>query len=131
MKQFYEQYERVEPYLKPDAELPAKEQLQSPEDRAKLDGLYECILCACCTSSCPSFWWNPEKFIGPAGLLWALRFIIDSRDNAKNERLKNLEDPFSLFRCRSIMNCTDVCPKNLNPTEAISKIRIEMLKSET
>ena len=131
MKQFYEQYERVEPYLQPEENLPAKEQLQSPEDRAKLDGLYECILCACCTSACPSFWWNPEKFIGPAGLLWALRFIIDSRDNAKNERLKNLEDPFSLFRCRSIMNCTDVCPKGLNPTEAIGKIRIEMLKSET
>jgi len=131
MTQFYKNYEQVDPFLQTDQQLPAKEQLQSPEERKKLDGLYECILCACCTSSCPSFWWTPDKFIGPAGLLWALRFILDSRDKAKDERLKNLEDPFSLFRCRSIMNCADVCPKDLNPTAAIGKIRQEMLKRET
>jgi succinate dehydrogenase / fumarate reductase, iron-sulfur subunit len=130
MTQFYKQYEKVKPYLINDEEPPAKERLQSPEDRAKLDGLYECILCACCSTACPSFWWNPEKFIGPAGLLWALRFIIDSRDTAKQERLDNLDDPFSVFRCRSIGNCSSVCPKGLNPTEAIGKIRTELVKEQ-
>lgn len=128
MTPFYKQYEKVKPYLQPDEPTPAKERLQSPEERAKLDGLYECILCACCTTSCPSFWWNPDKFVGPAGLLQAYRFLADSRDTATEERLKDLEDPFSLFRCRGIMNCVDVCPKGLNPTRAIGKIRSMLLK---
>ncbi|MDO8953230.1 MAG: succinate dehydrogenase iron-sulfur subunit [Gammaproteobacteria bacterium] len=130
MNQFYKNYDRVKPYLQPDPDVPApaKEYLQSPEDRAKLDGLYECILCACCTSSCPSFWWNPDKFIGPAGLLQAYRFVIDSRDKATEQRLADLEDPFSLFRCRTIMNCVNVCPKGLNPAKAIGKLRSSMLK---
>lgn len=131
MEQFYKQYERIEPYLQNDQVPPAKERLQSPEERAKLDGLYECILCACCTSSCPSYWWNPDKFVGPAGLLQAARFVDDSRDNATDDRLEKLQDPFSVFRCRSIMNCADVCPKNLNPTEAIGRLRHKMLQRET
>jgi succinate dehydrogenase / fumarate reductase, iron-sulfur subunit len=131
MSQFYQQYERVEPYLQNDHVAPARERLQSPEERSKLDGLYECILCACCTSSCPSFWWNPDKFIGPAGLLQAQRFLSDSRDTATMHRLDKLQDPFSVFRCRSIMNCADVCPKGLNPTQAIGKIRKQMLNQET
>jgi succinate dehydrogenase / fumarate reductase iron-sulfur subunit len=131
MSQFYQQYERVEPYLQNNEVAPARERLQSPQERSLLDGLYECILCACCTSSCPSFWWNPEKFVGPAGLLQARRFLADSRDKATDHRLNKLQDPFSVFRCRSIMNCANVCPKGLNPTEAISKIRMQMLKQET
>lgn len=131
MSQFYQQYERVEPYLLNDEVAPAQERLQSPEERAQLDGLYECILCACCTSSCPSFWWNPEKFVGPAGLLQARRFLADSRDKATAHRLDKLQDPFSVFRCRSIMNCTNVCPKGLNPSQAIAKIRTQMLSQET
>ncbi|MCA0403364.1 MAG: succinate dehydrogenase iron-sulfur subunit [Proteobacteria bacterium] len=131
MSQFYQQYERVEPYLQNDTVAPARERLQSPEERAKLDGLYECILCACCTSSCPSFWWNPEKFVGPAGLLQARRFLADSRDTATVHRLDKLQDPFSVFRCRSIMNCANVCPKGLNPTKAIAEIRKQMLTEET
>lgn len=131
MSQFYQQYERIEPYLQNDALAPARERLQSPEERAQLDGLYECILCACCTSSCPSFWWNPEKFVGPAGLLQARRFLADSRDTATEHRLDKLQDPFSVFRCRSIMNCTNVCPKGLNPTKAIAEIRKQMLTQET
>lgn len=131
MSQFYQQYERVEPYLQNDEVAPAQERLQSPEERAQLDGLYECILCACCTSSCPSFWWNPEKFVGPAGLLQARRFLADSRDTATEHRLEKLQDPFSVFRCRTIMNCTNVCPKGLNPTQAIAKIRTQMLTRET
>ena len=131
MSQFYEQYERIEPYLQNDEVAPAQERLQSPEERAQLDGLYECILCACCTSSCPSFWWNPEKFVGPAGLLQARRFLADSRDKATEHRLNKLQDPFSVFRCRTIMNCTNVCPKGLNPTKAIAKIRTQMLSQET
>lgn len=131
LSQFYHQYERVEPYLQNDGVAPAQERLQSPEERAQLDGLYECILCACCTSSCPSFWWNPEKFIGPAGLLQARRFLADSRDTATDHRLDKLQDPFSVFRCRTIMNCTNVCPKGLNPTQAIAKIRTQMLTKET
>jgi len=131
MSQFYQQYERVEPYLQNNQVAPAQERLQSPEERAQLDGLYECILCACCTSSCPSFWWNPEKFVGPAGLLQARRFLADSRDTATDHRLDKLQDPFSVFRCRSIMNCTNVCPKGLNPTKAIGEIRTQMLQQET
>ncbi len=126
MSIFYKQYERIEPYLQNDDPVPAIERLQSPEDRAKLDGLYECILCACCSTNCPSFWWNPEKFVGPAGLLQAYRFLADSRDTHTDDRLANLEDPFSVFRCRGIMNCVAVCPKGLNPTKAIGHIR-EML----
>jgi len=123
MEQFYTQYKKIEPYLQNDTPAPAIERLQSPEDRAKLDGLYECILCACCSTACPSFWWNPDKFIGPAGLLQAYRFLADSRDNATDERLGNLDDPFSVFRCHGIQNCVNVCPKGLNPTRAIGHIR--------
>lgn len=128
MAQFYEQYDKVQPYLQNTDPAPAKERLQSPEERARLDGLYECILCACCTTSCPSFWWNPDKFVGPAGLLQAYRFIADSRDTEKKERLADLADPFSVFRCRGILNCVDVCPKGLNPTKAINDIKELMLK---
>ena len=120
---FYKQFEKVRPYLINDEAVPEIERLQTPEDRAKLDGLYECILCACCSTSCPSFWWNPDKFIGPAGLLQAYRFLADSRDTANVERLADLGDPFSVFRCRGIMNCVAVCPKGLNPTRAIGHIR--------
>ncbi len=123
MSIFYKQFEKVKPYLLNDDPTPGIERLQTPEDRAKLDGLYECILCACCNTSCPSFWWNPDKFIGPAGLLQAYRFLADSRDTASTERLEALKDPFSVFRCRGIMNCVAVCPKGLNPTRAIGHIR--------
>jgi succinate dehydrogenase / fumarate reductase iron-sulfur subunit len=128
MTQFYQQYDKVQPFLQNTDPLPAKERLQSPADRAKLDGLYDCILCACCTTSCPSFWWNPDKFVGPAGLLQAYRFIADSRDTETEERLADLADPFSVFRCRGIMNCVDVCPKGLNPTKAINHIKELMLE---
>ena len=128
MSVFYEQYERIKPYLQNDTPAPAIERLQSPEDRAKLDGLYECILCACCSTSCPSFWWNPDKFVGPAGLLQAYRFLADSRDTHTEERLSELEDPFSVFRCRGIMNCVAVCPKGLNPTKAIGHIKSMLLE---
>lgn len=128
MTVFYKQFEKIQPFLINNTPAPAIERLQSPEDREKLDGLYECILCACCNTSCPSFWWNPEKFIGPAGLLQAYRFLADSRDTAINERLANLEDPFSVFRCRGIMNCVAVCPKGLNPTRAIGHIRSMLLQ---
>jgi len=124
MTQFYNQYEKIKPYLINDGkEQPAREHLQSIEEREKLDGLYECILCACCSTSCPSFWWNPDKFIGPAGLLHAYRFLIDSRDTATEERLEDLQDAYSVFRCHGIMNCVDVCPKGLNPTKAIGHIK--------
>ena len=128
MTQFFKQYHSVKPYLINDDPAPEKERLQSPQEREQLDGLYECILCACCSTSCPSFWWNPDKFVGPAGLLQAYRFIADSRDQAAAERLDDLEDPYRLFRCHSIMNCVDVCPKNLNPTRAIGKIKELMVK---
>ncbi|MFT4719941.1 MAG: succinate dehydrogenase / fumarate reductase iron-sulfur subunit [Candidatus Azotimanducaceae bacterium] len=128
MEQFYAQYRKIQPYLINNDPAPTMERLQSPEDRAKLDGLYECILCACCSTACPSFWWNPDKFIGPAGLLQAYRFLADSRDTATEERLGNLEDPFSVFRCRGIMNCVNVCPKGLNPTRAIGHIRNMLIK---
>lgn len=127
MTMFYNQYEKVQPYVINDTPAPAIERLQSPEDREKLDGLYECILCACCTTSCPSFWWNPEKFLGPSALLQAWRFLADSRDTATTERLARLDDPFSLFRCRGIMNCVSSCPKGLNPTRAIGHIRNMLL----
>ncbi|WP_277811633.1 succinate dehydrogenase iron-sulfur subunit [Chromohalobacter canadensis] len=128
---FYKQYESIQPYLQNDTTEPTMERLQSPEEREKLDGLYECILCACCSTACPSFWWNPDKFVGPAGLLQAYRFLADSRDTATSERLARLEDPFSLFRCRGIMNCVAVCPKGLNPTRAIGKIREMLLSNAT
>jgi succinate dehydrogenase / fumarate reductase iron-sulfur subunit len=128
MTQFFKQYHSIKPYLINEEPAPEKERLQSPADREELDGLYECILCACCSTSCPSFWWNPDKFVGPAGLLQAYRFIADSRDQATAERLDNLEDPYRLFRCHSIMNCVDACPKNLNPTRAIGKIKELMVK---
>ena len=128
MSQFYAQYKKIQPYLVNDEPAPGIERLQTPEDRAKLDGLYECILCACCSTSCPSFWWNPDKFIGPAGLLQAYRFLADTRDNDTEKRLSNLEDPFSVFRCHGIQNCVAVCPKGLNPTRAIGHIRNMLLK---
>ncbi len=131
MSQFYRQYEKIDPFLQNDSPPPAQERLQSPEEREKLDGLYECILCACCSTACPSFWWNPDKFIGPAGLLQAYRFLADSRDTATAERLAKLDDPFSVFRCRGIMNCVSVCPKGLNPTRAIGKIRGLLLQQGT
>ena len=129
MAQFYTQYEKIRPYLINDGKnSPAREYLQTPAQREKLDGLYECILCACCSTSCPSFWWNPDKFIGPAGLLAAYRFLIDSRDTETETRLDNLNDAFSVFRCHSIMNCVSVCPKGLNPTKAIGHIKSMLLK---
>ncbi len=128
MEQFYDSYKKIQPYLINKDMPPEQERLQSPEEREKLDGLYECILCACCSTACPSFWWNPDKFIGPSGLLQAYRFLADSRDTATEERLANLEDPFSVFRCRGIMNCVNVCPKGLNPTRAIGHIRNMLLK---
>ena len=128
---FYKQYQRIKPYLQNSTPAGGRERLQSPEDRAKLDGLYECILCACCSTSCPSFWWNPEKFVGPSGLLQAYRFLADTRDEATEERLADLDDPFSVFRCRGIMNCVSVCPKGLNPTKAIGHIRDMLLSRAT
>ena len=131
MTLFYNQYEKIKPYLVNNTPVPPIERLQMPEERDKLDGLYECILCACCSTSCPSFWWNPDRFIGPAGLLQAYRFIADSRDTMTEERLSDLDDPFSLFRCRGIMNCVSVCPKGLNPTKAIGHIRSMLLQRGT
>jgi len=128
MSQFFKQYNSVKPYLVNHEPPPEKERLQSPADREELNGLYECILCACCTTSCPPFWWNPDKFVGPAGLLQAYRFIADTRDQATGERLDDLEDPYRLFRCYSIMNCVDACPKGLNPTRAIGKIKDLLVK---
>ena len=128
MDQFYNQYRAVKPYLIVNDPMPGVELPQTPQQREKLDGLYECILCGCCSTSCPSFWWNPDKFLGPAALLQASRFLEDSRDQATEERLANLEGPFKLFRCHTIMNCVQVCPKNLNPTKAIGKIKKMMVK---
>ena len=128
MTLFFKQYHTIKPYLINDTTPPEKERLQSPQEREELDGVYECILCACCSTSCPSFWWNPDKFVGPAGLLQAYRFIADSRDLATAERLDNLMDPYRLFRCHTIMNCVDVCPKGLNPTHAIGKIKELMVR---
>ncbi|MBL4607207.1 MAG: succinate dehydrogenase iron-sulfur subunit [Pseudomonadales bacterium] len=131
MGQFYTQYKKIKPYLINDNPPPAIERLQSPEEREKIDGLYECILCACCSTACPSFWWNPDKFIGPAGLLQSYRFLADSRDEGDSERLADLDDPFSLFRCHGIQNCVSVCPKGLNPTRAIGHIRNMLLQRAT
>ena len=128
MTLFFKQYLSIKPYLVNDNPPPEKERLQSPEEREELNGLYECILCASCSTSCPSFWWNPDKFVGPAGLLQAYRFIADSRDEETAQRLDNLEDPYRLFRCHTIMNCVDVCPKHLNPTKAIGKIKELMVR---
>ena len=128
MTQFFHQYHSIKPYLVTHDAPPERERLQSPEDREELNGLYECILCACCSTACPSFWWNPDKFVGPAGPLQAYRFLADTRDQATSERLDNLEDPYRLFRCHTIMNCVDVCPKGLNPTKAIGKIKELMVR---
>ena len=128
MTGFFKQYHSIKPWLVNDDLPPERERLQSPEARDELNGLYECILCACCTSACPSFWWNPDKYVGPAGLLQAYRFLVDSRDQASGERLDNLQDPYRLFRCRTILNCTDVCPKGLNPALAIGKIKEMMMR---
>jgi len=128
MNNFYAQYTSVEPWLKTDSPPPANsERLQAPVDRAKLDGLYECILCACCSTSCPSYWWNGDRYLGPAILLQAYRWLIDSRDEATGERLDDLEDPFRLYRCHTIMNCTRTCPKSLNPAKAIGAIKKMMV----
>jgi succinate dehydrogenase / fumarate reductase iron-sulfur subunit len=131
MAMFYRQYEKVKPFLINNTPPPPTERRQSQEDREKLDGLYECILCACCSTSCPSFWWNPDKFLGPAASIQAYRFLADSRDEATAERLAGMDDPFSVFRCRGIMNCVSVCPKGLNPTKAIGHIRNMLLAQGT
>jgi succinate dehydrogenase / fumarate reductase iron-sulfur subunit len=128
LSNFYAQYASIGPYLKTKTPPPTKEWLQSPEDRAKLDGLYECILCACCSTACPSYWWNPERYLGPAALLQATRWLVDSRDEYTGERLDELEDPFRLYRCHTIMNCAHVCPKGLNPAKAIADIKQMMVK---
>ena len=120
---FYAQYASIEPWLKTETPEPQGEWRQTPQDREKLDGLYECILCACCSTSCPSYWWNQDKYLGPAALLHAYRWIIDSRDEATGERLDDLEDPFKLYRCHTIMNCAQVCPKGLNPAKAIAEVK--------
>jgi succinate dehydrogenase / fumarate reductase iron-sulfur subunit len=127
---FYAQYASIEPWLHTTSPTPQKEWRQSPEDRAKLDGLYECILCACCSTSCPSYWWNSERFLGPAALLQADRWVKDSRDEATGERLDNLEDPFRLYRCHTIMNCAKACPKGLNPSEAIADLKLKMVERQ-
>ncbi len=125
---FYAQYASIEPWLHTSTPEPQAEWRQSEDDRAKLDGLYECILCACCTTSCPSYWWNGEKYLGPATLLQAQRWIADSRDEATGERLDYLEDPFKLYRCHTIMNCAQVCPKGLNPAKAIAEIKAALVE---
>ena len=128
---FYAQYESIEPWLKADSAVPESgERLQSPEEREKLDGLYECILCACCTTSCPSYWWNSDRYLGPAVLLQACRWLVDSRDEYKGERLDDLEDPFKLYRCHTIMNCAKTCPKGLNPAKAIGQIKRMLVERE-
>jgi len=131
MTAFFKQYHSIMPFLINETPPPERERLQSPQERDQLDGLYECILCACCSSACPSYWWNPDKYVGPAGLLQAYRFLVDSRDEATGARLDNLNDPYRLFRCRTIMNCTDVCPKGLNPAEAIGEIRTMLARRFT
>ena len=122
LEEFYEQYKSIKPWIV-NSKKAKKENRQSPEERKKLDGLYECVLCACCSTSCPSYWWNSDKFLGPAILLQAYRFIVDSRDKNKKERLEQLKDKFKLYRCHTIMNCTKTCPKNLNPAKAIAEIK--------
>lgn len=125
---FYAQYASIEPWMKTSSAAPDRERLQSKEDREQLDGLYECILCACCSTACPSYWWNSDRYLGPAILLQAYRWIVDSRDEATGERLDNLEDPFRLYRCHTIMNCTDTCPKGLNPAKAIAETKKLMVE---
>ena len=125
---FYAQYTSIKPWLQTVTLPPERERLQSEEDRAKLDGLYECILCACCSTSCPSYWWNGERYLGPSILLQAYRWIVDSRDEFTGERLDDLEDPFRLYRCHTIMNCTKTCPKGLNPAKAIAEIKKMMIE---
>jgi succinate dehydrogenase / fumarate reductase iron-sulfur subunit len=133
MKNFYKQYESIKPWVHLNKDIAKqnkeRENLQSPEERKKLDGLYECILCACCSTSCPSYWWNPEKYLGPAALLQSYRWIQDSRDNVQKERLENLDDKFKLYRCHTIMNCTKACPKGLNPAYAISGIKQKIIEN--
>ncbi|MCK5897947.1 MAG: succinate dehydrogenase iron-sulfur subunit [Methylococcales bacterium] len=124
MTHFYAQYSSIKPWIETQTPVPADhERLQSKEERKKLDGLYECVLCACCSTSCPSYWWNSERYLGPASLLQAYRWLVDSRDENTGERLDELEDPFKLYRCHTIMNCTDTCPKGLNPAKAIAEIK--------
>ena len=127
---FFAQYAAIEPWLRTDTPPPEREWPQTPEERAKLDGLYECILCACCSTACPSYWWNPERFLGPAILLQAQRWLADSRDEHTGERLYQLEDPFRLYRCHTIMNCANTCPKALNPAKAISEIKKLMVERQ-
>ncbi len=128
MTNFYAQYASVEPWVKTDTPAPTRERLQSREDRAKLDGLWECVLCACCSTACPSYWWNSDRYLGPAVLLQAYRFIADSRDEHTGERLDDLEDPFRLYRCHTILNCTQTCPKGLNPAKAIAETKKLMVE---
>jgi len=128
LSQLYSQYAAIEPWLKTDSSPPDKERLQSPDERKNLDGLYECILCFCCSTSCPSYWWNSDRYLGPASLLQAYRWIADSRDESAGDRLDELEDPFRLYRCHTIMNCTSACPKNLNPARAIGEIKKALLE---
>ncbi len=128
MTNFYAQHRSIEPWLKTDTPSPPKEWKQSREDREKLDGLYECILCACCSTSCPSYWWNSDRYLGPAILLQAYRWVVDSRDEATGERLDDLEDPFRLYRCHTIMNCAKACPKGLNPAKAIAELKKLMVE---
>lgn len=123
MSQFFAQHAEVKPWLITKHDMPGVETPQSKADRSQLDGLYECILCACCSTSCPSYWWNSDKYLGPAALLQAYRWIVDSRDEATEERLQNLDDAYKLFRCKTIMNCSTVCPKGLNPGKAIAKLK--------
>lgn len=131
MSDFYEAYEKVNPYLQNKNPTMGIERLQTPEDRAMLDGLYECIMCACCSTACPSFWWNPDKFLGPQALLTSARFLLDTRDHATEERLNDLDDAFSVFRCHGIQNCVSVCPKGLNPTKAIGHIKDMLIRRGT
>jgi succinate dehydrogenase / fumarate reductase iron-sulfur subunit len=130
LSNFYAQHASIEPFLKTTTPAPEKEWRQSHEDRTKLDGLYECILCACCSTSCPSYWWNDDRYLGPAALLQAERWIVDSRDEATGERLDNLEDPFRLYRCHTIMNCAKACPKGLNPAKAIAYIKKALVERQ-
>jgi succinate dehydrogenase / fumarate reductase iron-sulfur subunit len=127
----YAQYRAIEPWLKCDSPPPERERLQSHAERAKLDGLWECILCFCCSTACPSYWWNGDRYLGPAILLQAYRWLADTRDEATGERLDQLEDPFRLYRCHTIMNCTKTCPKGLNPAKAIAEIKKMMVERRT
>jgi succinate dehydrogenase / fumarate reductase, iron-sulfur subunit len=127
-EQFWAQYETIQPWLQTVSPPPERERRQAPEDRAKLDGLYECILCACCSTACPSYWWNSDKFLGPAALIQSYRWLADSRDESAGERLDDLEDPFRLYRCHTIMNCANTCPKGLNPAKAIAEIKKLMVE---